>query len=248
MKGLKIFLHSVRMVLGNWKEALQIFLVPMLCFGLCFFLLFGNSFPQLDLEQPENLELGADFALRIFIFFLVSLLLFVWCVVNWHRFVLSEEYPSSWLPKLRSKEMVNYIYKSLILFCVVFLVAIPVIFIAVAFSATPFGLFILFAASLLLSVVVYRIASILPAAAVGRNLTVSEAWNATKGGFFDILALVLVYGLVQWIASFVISSVSSGSETVGFVINIMLSGMIGLVGVSILTSLYGHYVEGRDLD
>ena len=75
-----------------------------------------------------------------------------------------------------------------------------------------------------------------------------KGWEATRGqtGTILILAVILVafsIGL-QYLASLAFTDPFS---LPAIVLNGVVQWFVGMVGVSILTTLYGHFVEGRPL-
>ena len=99
MLGLEIFVHSVKMVLRNLTQALQISVVPALIGGFLaigLFFLFGIPFEEFNSETngfPEGVT-AASFTGFLLCLMAVVFGVMLWIVVSWHRFVLLEEYPS----------------------------------------------------------------------------------------------------------------------------------------------------------
>ena len=63
---------------------------------------------------------------------------------------------------------------------------------------------------------------------------------------FAIIVLVIVAGVAQMAVQFV-GGLFGAIPGLGFAVNLLISFAIGMLNASILTTLYGHYVEGRDL-
>jgi hypothetical protein len=88
----------------------------------------------------------------------------------------------------------------------------------------------------------------LPAAALGQKLSLGDAWQATKGesGTIVTLALIVVG------ASVIIQLPSWLNDDPTSIINIVYSLVVNwfatIIGISVLTTLYGHFVEKRPID
>ena len=83
MQGWKLFKQALRMVMGNWREVLRIFLVPSIM-GVAVLLALVAIIATM--ANP-----GATSAGPVLIVFLgalvLSAILATWCIVAWHRFV-----------------------------------------------------------------------------------------------------------------------------------------------------------------
>jgi len=53
--------------------------------------------------------------------------------------------------------------------------------------------------------------------------------------------------LINVVPDLLISGIILGVPVIGFIISIMLSWLTMMLGISILTTIYGHVIEGRDL-
>ena len=73
-----------------------------------------------------------------------------------------------------------------------------------------------------------------------------DAWAATKGQWGTFIVL----GIIVAVASFVseqITSLLAGNDILVVIWSIVYGWVSGKVGISVLTTLYGHYIEGRSL-
>ncbi|MCT4556855.1 MAG: threonine dehydratase [Pelagimonas sp.] len=232
------------MVLKNWKEAVQIGLVPMaLAVGVAALI----GWPILTDAQPlpeDGGEFGGLFA-RVFVMLVAFGLCVLWVVVNWHRFILKEEYPQGWIPPLHAKQLGGYFYHSILIALVMILPMILLGVLAVipgiGFSLTVIGMGVL-------GVLVYRILPVLPAAAIGEPLGLGESWGATKGSFGALFVVVVLLFVLEAALTLPIYLIPTEFPVLQSVLDVTTSLISGLIGVSILTTLYGHYIEGRPLD
>ena len=94
----------------------------------------------------------------------------------------------------------------------------------------------------------FRLGVMLPAAAMGEKLTLSEAWTATKGES----STILTFALIVVGASIVIQLPSWFNDNPASVVNVVYSLVVNwfatIIGISVLTTLYGHFVEKRPID
>lgn len=252
MKSWSIFSHSIGMVLRNFQQAVQIGLVPVLIAFLAVaaaLTVSGVSVATLGDEaalQQLMAENAGSIGFGAFLLAFLMLVTMLWIVVSWHRFVLLEEYPQGWVPPFRFDRILSYIGHGLLIGLVAMLAMIPV-----GLAAALLGTIVpvLSAVAVVLgviavSVVVYRLVPVLPAAAIGKPLKLKQAWAATDGANGTIFGLVIIMFLFQ-IAVQLAAGVLSFVPVIGPIVVYAASLVLSLVNVSILTTFYGHYVEGR---
>ena len=177
---------------------------------------------------------------------------FLWAAVAWHRFVLLEESPGL-LPALHAGRIGAYLWAWVRLIGPLILVGLAVatagaaIAVVAAAAGVPALAFLLFFGLNILAIyATLRFSLVLPAAAVGKRMGVVESWELTGGAREAILiaaALLSVLNAVIELAGGALglaggagAVLSLGTWWFGFVL-----------GLSILTAIYGHVVEGRPL-
>jgi len=261
MQGWKIFSHSMGMVVRNLAIAIQIAFVPALIGVVAvtaMVMLMGVSIEMFTDEAAlEQFVLekgfGAFFG-PFFLFVLVLLVIEFWVFVAWHRFVLLEEYPKGWIPAFRTDRILAYFGKALILGLIAFGMATILVLGGAAIGAIggQAGAVILvplFVVGWIFIIVsIYRLTPILPAAAIGKPLKISEAWEATQGTGGALVLVLVIAAVVQFLMQIVASLSMAVFAPLGFVFLLLTMLVMTLVNVSILTTLYGHYIEGRALD
>lgn len=253
MKGWSIFAHSVGMVTRNLSEALRIALVPVLIgFALIVALTLMTGLSIGTMSDPEVMDkmmrdggMGAFF-FPFFLFAIVFIVIELWIFVSWHRFILLEEYPTGWIPEFRFDRIMAYFGRGLLIGVIMMAMWIPVMM-AVMFAGS-LGVLIMLGAMFFSVVLVYRLVAILPAAAIGRSLTVGQAWEATRGASGTILVLVFVIFLAQFLLQLVTGLSMMVFPPLGIAFQLFVALVMSLVNVSILTTFYGHYVEGREIE
>ncbi len=261
MKGFLIFKHALFMVFRNWKEALMIFLLPLVVALGAFFLIFGLSGVNLMTGMPIDGSafhegVGRLIGKTIFLA-VIGAICFLWSAVNWHRFVLLEEIPTHWIPDFKIGRVAAYLGQATLLFFMFLFISFVMAFIlafisSVLVSAAGMGaLYPLIGIGLLCNLVVgmffYRVAAVLPAAAVGEELSIGEAMEATDDANFAAFSLVLITFAANYGIQFLAGVLLGFSHGIAFGVTMSLSLVLGLANISILTTFYGHYVEGREI-
>ncbi|KPA23393.1 hypothetical protein shim_03270 [Shimia sp. SK013] len=255
MQGWTIFAHSVRLVARNWREALKIFLVPSLIAAVIVGIALtssGFSYSMVTSESTSSAEFASGTTIAaILLGYLAVLIIAFWCVVTWHRFVLLEEYPQSWIPPFRFDRILSYFGHGLLLGLVAIALMIPIAaIIALMASMGLEGLAVVIAIPVYIFVIVvmYRLVPILPAAAIGKPLKLRESFDATKGAAGAILLLLVISFIVNFLAQFVAGLIGSLVPAIGVVALFLASLFLSMVNISVLTTFYGLYIEGRPID
>jgi hypothetical protein len=190
----------------------------------------------------------------------ISLLAFSSIAVNWHRYILLDEMPrgSEYL-RLDSLTM-RYFGNLLLLFLFIFLIAlvvvIPLAIIgAVTGSETFFTIISVVVALPIAGIVFMRWGIKLPAIALGKeDMTFPGAWRLTDGNngpvFLVFLFNVLVtfgVGIAFGLIVLLINAISPGiAMIIEFAGQLILNWILSILGITLLTSLYGFFVENRN--
>ena len=246
MKGWQIFVHSVRLVLNNLDMA---FRVSAVLYGVQ-----AANQVALYLNPPPESDEGfimpsPEFASQALILGVFAILASLWIAVAWHRFVLEGERPRGWLPVWHGRETLGYLGRSILIGLLIGVAIMVATIPVMVLSAMMPGLLGVMSIGLvgLGAYVFFRLGPILPACAVGKPLTLGEAWRATKDsdGAVLILALLVMAGNVLIQAP---SFLGGQGGIIDLVYQVVTGWFATMIGVSILTTLYGHYVEGRAID
>ncbi len=254
MLGLEIFVHSVKMVLRNLTQALQISVVPALIGGFLaigLFFLFGIPFEEFNSETngfPEGVT-AASFTGFLLCLMAVVFGVMLWIVVSWHRFVLLEEYPSGLVPPFRFDRVLAYFGRLLMLGLIALIIMIPgaLIMGMMAQSSVALGILVWLGLIIILTIGFYRASPILPGAAIGKPIKLSEAWQATSGAS-GAIALLVVLSILFQILLQLLASLLLFVPIIGVLIVLFASMLIvPLINVSILTTIYGVFIEKREL-
>ncbi|MGE4327395.1 MAG: hypothetical protein AB7E21_15035 [Pseudodonghicola sp.] len=236
------------MIFSDLGAALKISLpiIAMIILGL----LLTPTTPEAIAAEAEPLSPVLWIALQ-----LLGSVATLWVAVAWHRYVLLAEYPGSVLPRFHGGRVLAYFGWSLVLGVVLF--ALPGAVIALlAWTATggvikePSAGVILpiVLAALVLVWVLARLSLVLPAAAIGERLGLRDSWQATRPIALGIIGLfALTFGFAMLLMVGVMLAYYA-LPLAGQIAAAVFQWIMTLLQLSILTTLYGVYVEGRSLD
>jgi hypothetical protein len=248
--------HALAMVFGNFGQAMRLSIGPFLiAAGLIYAL-------------AEALEIGAVSLMflamdptnsdpLILVFLLVALLIAVfvtaWVAVAWHRFILLEEYVQL-MPQLRDRPIGGYVLTSLGIGVWIVLVSFGaglVLGIFMALTGTGDSIVIGFVGGALIgalsSYVWFRLALVLPGLAIGKRMKLSEAFAATRPLDGTIWQVVFILVFINFLAQTAAGAIAPGSVAVQLILNGVVTWFSFMIGLSVLTTLYGHLMEGRAL-
>lgn len=254
MQAWKIFTHSVRQVFGNFGPAVRlsaVLYVAQWSILLVLEYLYGG---QLSTARDGDVaELAAMRALfgPALLSLVVVLIADIWIAVAWHRYVLNREESAGLLPRFEGRRILGYFGGMVLLVLIVAVLAAGL----ALFGSLILGLFgqgpLLTAATLILGVVIgglmLRVSTVLPGYALEPGHRISEGWVATRGHSQDFILLTLItaggMGIIQTLVNLALSPL----PLVYIVFTFGLQWVTTMVGISILTTLYGHYIEKRAL-
>jgi hypothetical protein len=242
-----IFTHSLGMVFRNFKQAVRISLVPLLIAAGLVVVVFSAT--DMPFFSPDPAAGGsfpdvAGSGIVLAVVWLALVVISLWIVTGWHRFVLLEEYPQGWVPPIRFDRILSYFGHVLLVSLCALLALLPVLLISALLDAGVLMIILFAVGSVVASIVFYRLVPLLPAAAIGKPMKLTEAWAATRGANGTILALMviwIVFNFAVQMGTAILMLVPVLGPVVTFVVTLVQS----LVSVSLLTTFYGHYVEGR---
>ena len=241
MKAWQIFTHSLRQVFGNFGVAVRVSLIPFLAlvavtlvFGAAIFgaIMMGNSS-----TSPAGIILAA------IVYFVIYIAVFCAIAVNWHRFVLLNE-PVNWVPTIRLDRMMAYFGTSLLI-SVGFGIVAGLIF-GVLSVLGGLGIVLAVLIVFFLFSQFWRLSAALPGAALGQGGGISSIFAATRGETVTLLVLTLIYLGASLVVGILVGILSM-IPVLGMLINLAFQWLAMMVGLSVLTTIYGHYVEKRAL-
>ncbi|KPQ06933.1 MAG: hypothetical protein HLUCCA12_08150 [Rhodobacteraceae bacterium HLUCCA12] len=258
MKGLSILIHAIGMVTGNLGAALRISAVLM-AIQFVLAIVLGVQFLYTGEDTTELMMSGQYPYASTGLMFVIQAVSTLWIAVAWHRFILREEVPGGALPAFNGAAILSYVWAGIIFVLILVVVAIPFGILGGLIAGplmstgstaglTIGGTLLFLVLWLPVTYVSYRISPILPAAAVQEPIPLKEAWYATgtSGAAFVVLAIVSV--LAVWVINLPAFLLAGLSSLLAFVWSFAVQWAVLLVGVSVLTTIYGHFVEKRALN
>ena len=250
--GVNLFMHSVRLVLGDWRNALRVTGLLYLIYAVPALLL-GLFFPQVQTGQSVEAAGAAmlGFAPVAIITGLLLLVVYIWLAVTWHRYILLDEVPSGQLPAFNMNRILSYAGSAILLGLILVAISIVVSLVLSPLLFLGFLVFILPIVVIAIALIIdYRLGLVLPAKAVDKPLSFGEAWAATKGQNGTILVLAIVSALAAVIID-IPAYIFGLIPGIGYILSLIWTLGTGwvkvVVGVSILTTLYGVYIEKRNI-
>jgi hypothetical protein len=249
MKGVQIFRHALLQVVNNLGPAIRIsaalYLVQVLV---------GLAFGRAMMSGGMGM-MGGGFGLGALLVLIVSLVTGIWIAIAWHRFVLLGEVTDAPVPPFMGERMGAYFVKSLViglvmmalgmvLGAIVGVIGMPLM----AHGAVMSGLLLM---SLLVQVpLIYlglSLAAALPGTALSNDLPLLAGWEATKDDWKTLLQLAFIMALAVTVLNLIGWMVLGGATILAQIWQVIIGWPIMMVGLSVLTTLYGHYIEKRPL-
>jgi hypothetical protein len=179
--------------------------------------------------------------------------------VNWHRYILRDEVPRA-SQALRLDDVVwRYVGNMILIMfgvlAVVLLIALPANMIGALAGSPGFGIVLTFILAVPVGGTLFmRFAVKLPAIALARtDFSMRDAWQATSANNVPIFLLFLlnilvgvaaIAGMVAVAALFsLFGAIGSLMEVI---VQVAVNWILTIFGITVLTSLYGFFVENRD--
>jgi hypothetical protein len=211
--------------------------------------------------KPEEMLAVQTALLRVYAAGAVSLVIYASIAVTWHLYILKDEVPGRASRLRLDKTVWRYFGNSLLVALLIALLLLPLAlllsgFAVAAGSFSPALLSLYMVVFILIAVpVAYRLSLKLPAIALGRNdFRFRDAWTATQGNMSRLmllgiisLAFALGVGVTTGLAEELFTRVGGDMmKGVFLVLRQFVSWAMALFGITMLTSLYGFFVEKRE--
>lgn len=263
--------HAFYSVFRNMGQAVQFawpWLLVLLVIGSGLaWAVIRSGFGQTPLEPDAG---AATMIVAVLIGVFVYLVAFSSIAVNWHRYVLLDD-TSPGSNRLRIDGHVwRYIGRGLLAGLMTMLVVIIPLLVVGVVLAFAFGDFkanieegpwwLRFIAQTVVGTfivsVFFRYSLALPAAAVGRfDIGIFKSWQLTSGNFSSFVLIALGSTMLQAAADVVMTVLAEGSALLGSTVagsvviglSVVFTWFFTFFGITLLTSLYGFFVENRAL-
>jgi hypothetical protein len=248
MKGWLIVKHALRQVFGNLSGALRVSAALYLVQVVVGFLL-GASM----MRAAGDGTMGMGTGLQGLVVLVVVVVTGLWIAVAWHRFVLLGEAPGP-IPRFPGAPLWAYLLRSVVYG--VMMIAVGGLWGAVVgFALAPvlmgnmvgWTLAMALFVYLPVMVVLFRLTTDLPGAALGVQQPFLSGWRATAGQTGDIAVLAAILIAFSTAAELLGMMIFGRIPVVNLVWGLVISWLQMMIGASVLTTLSGHYVEKRAL-
>jgi hypothetical protein len=230
------------MIANNISLALRIVLVPWLIVTFIQFALHLHFHGRIIPTEDQFGEIGN---VSFIIYAIVQIVLFMWILIGWHRFILLDEKPNRFFPKWHGDRMLSYFGRSV----VITLFAFPVILaFLIVFWSTDNDLYLTIAGYFIYFIITYcffRLSLVLPAVAIGDFITLRKSWTSTSKVSLPILILSLVLTAPHTVLQ-ELSWTYYDTVIIGVFLHILF-GIQSILSASVLTTLYGYLIEDRQL-
>jgi len=257
MQGWNIFTHSVRMVFGNLGPALRIsglLYLAYIAVNVYFQLTYAADLAALQRNMAMGhmpMALPSGLLGMMALNFIVALLTSLWIAVLWHRYVLLTENPDTVIPPLLARAIGAYLGKTIQLALMLAIVGLALgMLLGVAIGSLLGSAAASIIPLLLLGVLLYlsyRLGLVMPAVAINKPLAFKTSWEKTaaaSGAIAQLAVIAVVFAIIIQIPS---NMNPNATSIVNLVYTYVVGWMAMMVGVSVLTTLYGVYIEGREL-
>jgi hypothetical protein len=258
LEVLSAFSHSIRSVRDNFQFAFQVswpWMLFLLPFNIAehIYLLFN------PLTDPKKASF--EVLAIVFGYGLLSTIAFSSIAVMWHRYILMDEVPSGWARLRLDSTVFRYIGNALLmaLFGIIAGVGFGIFYAIVGLILGKIGFLILVPATIAFGFAflsyTFALGIKLPAVAIGRqDCSFGDVLQKSRGNFWQFIGLGLFIFLTLFGAALVLGIVtyvlaSTGSQTVlfvSFVVQLGVNWILAIWNVTILTSLYGYFIEDRN--
>jgi len=260
MLAFRLLRHAILQLTGNLRAAL-ILGAPVLILGMAtqiaLVLYMGidhtRSFMPGEMVSSA-LEMRDRYPTRMTLLSgVMSALLYLLMAVSWHRHVLLSE-SARLLAAGRGRQILRYALTGLLIGLIVALPLLLGLLLLGSVGLQPGSRLIPSPPQIALQTIAYaillRMTTALPGAAVGQSRPLSTAWGATRGhwGTFFLLGLAAAtLPVTILIATFVLIGSIDGSVSLLATVHAAMSWLGTLLSLSLITTLWGHFVEGRAL-
>ncbi len=257
MKSWAIVRHSVRQVIGNRGAALRISLLlyaVQVVVGLAMDRAMSRTAVGQGPDGADPMAAMQTLAGPGLLSALVALVAYIWIAVAWHRYVLTVEVSPGLVPEFNAARLLGYFGTFLQLMAIfsvaaasfavlgstVLAVASP----AVANAILPLLPLIVI---LLFSGPGLRLATVLPGVALEPGHRLAEGWRATAGEGSTLYGVGLIWTVTLLLIRGISLAVIPDVWWIGLLWAIPVQWIEMMVGISLLTTLYGHYIQKRPL-
>ncbi|KIN61511.1 Membrane protein [Sulfitobacter noctilucae] len=222
--------------------------------GLAMSVLAPDTLAALRASEPETMMPSASSLLYFSIIGLVGLLAYALMAVLWHRHVLLNGAEDTEVLRPAPSVYLGYIWRAIVVGMVQILAVLPLT-LAIALlggavvSAGAGGLpvsVIGVLGSVIFIWIALRFSVVLPAAAIGERMAVLESWQITRAVSAELWGVAAMITGINTLF-YTLSLILPEAGVLPMLAQTVILIIEGLMFISVLTTLYGHLVEGRSL-
>lgn len=265
---MSLFLKALTQIFSNWKMAVRVSL-PLLVLLVVFVIIGTMMFQGIDANSPEL------FSATNIVLTLIALIIF-WIAscstaVAWHRYILLGERSSNLLIAGKRDRIFPYLVGTIIIALISILIAvmmsiaiglISTVYFAVLPAEAGFVLALLttLIAGAIVTTIIIAASVSLPGLAMNNPLGIQGAIDATTPYFGKIFVAMLLIQVLNMIVGIIPSilapelsgitlttSISDFNVLMLLAFNFAFYWFSTMLSIGILTVIYGHAVEGREL-
>ncbi|MFQ6550890.1 hypothetical protein AAD018_000925 [Aestuariibius insulae] len=250
----KIFVHALKMLNGSRDMVLRL-AIPLIIVTIATPYVVASA-TSLSLEQVLETQNDFNSTVRsgaaeglgvISLAGIVQLIVTLWLAVAWHRYVLLAGNSQTSEGKAPAGRILAYFGWS-ILIGIVLVVFVGLGVLLAGALPPPLPALVVAATVVFAIAAFYRLSVILPAAAIGQAEGLVATWERTSGTTLTMIFLAALSAIFLFVVALPFAFLA---ELLPIAVQPFLLAvpniLITLIGISILTTLYGHYVEGREL-
>lgn len=256
--ALAIVAHALRMLVYQPATTLRVILPAVLVVLGCaagIGLLAPETVAQFRASTDDVITPDPSGLLLVFCFTLAGLLGYALMAILWHRHVLLNGQDRAGGLQPSVSVYLGYVWRAIVVGLIQLLAGIPVLVamgvLGAAFVldnpngliATLLGL----AASMVFIWVALRLSVVLPAAALGQIMPVRDSWTHTRSASLALWGVALLLSGLNILVYALALLILPQTGLLSLIAQVLIYILEGLVFISVLTTLYGHLVEGRSL-
>lgn len=237
----RILAHALRMIFDNFVDAAKLTLVLSVVgqFAVEF------AISRMDVTPGQSPEEFAGVPIEFVAAMVLQFVLSGWAAVVWHRYVLLQEYPKGWLPTVQPDLIFAYLVQIFLISLAMMVAAVPLALLLGLIVAAASGIGLVFGIAGVFVVLLWlslRFSLVLPAVSVGGKMSLKESWSQTAHYSQDLFWLAGILALIGGTFGYL-----PLTGVLGMVLSVIFGWFSILLGASVLTTVYGVVVEGREI-
>ncbi|WP_299968358.1 hypothetical protein [uncultured Roseobacter sp.] len=176
--------------------------------------------------------------------------------VMWHRHALVPDHARDDVMKPVKGTLNRYLWRCALLVLLLLIISLPIGFVGgvgtgIAESSTGRGSWVASGINTLISIVIswigLRLSLMLPAVSVGDHMGITQSWAATRAASKDLFWTAALLGILNASVWAISVGVLAAMPFLGLALAPCIFVFQSLLYLSVLSTLYGHLIEGRPL-